>query len=121
MSYRDGERVCEVAPPAIAAGLRSRVVAVNRINHQARGGDGITQQQPAPLSSLRIVLRGTQQLEEFPQAKQAFLRAAATWEKIIQSPISIVVDVDFGPKNFDVPFSNPNIIGSTRSQIVGDE
>ncbi len=104
----------------VAAQLASRSVAVNRINHQTRGEGGITQQQPAPLSGLKIVLRGTQQLEEFPQAKQAFLRAAATWERIIESPISIVLDVDFGPKNFDVPFPNDRIIGSTRSQIVGD-
>ena len=92
---------------------------VNRINHQTRGEGGITQQQPSPLSGLKIVLRGTQQLEEFPQAKQSFLRAAATWERLIESPISIVLDVDFGPKNFDVPFANDRIIGSTRSQVVG--
>src|SRR5262245_22315867 len=29
---------------------------------------------------LKITLRGTQQLEQFPDAKQAFLRAAAKWQ-----------------------------------------
>src|SRR5690348_10025610 len=45
-------------------------------------------------SGLKILLRGTDQLEEFPAAKQAFLDAAAVWEAIIATPITVVVDVD---------------------------
>jgi len=65
---------------------------------------------------LKIILRGTSQLEQFPEAKQAFLRAAARWEAIIQSPITIVVDVDFGPTILGTPYPAANIIGLTSEQ-----
>ena len=64
---------------------------------------------------LQIVLRATQQLERFPEAKAAFLRAAAIWTEKIQSPITIVVDVDFGPTNFGERWG-PQILGSTNPQ-----
>ncbi len=67
---------------------------------------------------LKITLRGTQQLDNFPTAKQAFLRAAARWESIIQSPITVVIDVDFGPTIFGTPFPSPNIIGGTSPQLL---
>jgi hypothetical protein len=68
-------------------------------------------------TGLQITLRATQQLEGFPDAKAAYLRAAATWEAIIQTPVSIVIDVDFGPTRFGTPFP-PNVLGSTDPQIV---
>src|SRR5262249_54674748 len=40
-------------------------------------------------SGLLITLRATPQLESFPQAKAAFLVAAARWESLISTPISI--------------------------------
>jgi len=71
---------------------------------------------------LKIILRGTQQLEAFPAAKDAFLRAAATWESIIQSPITVVIDVDFGPTLFGSPFSSPSVIGGTIPQpLLGED
>lgn len=69
-------------------------------------------------TGLRIILRGTPQLDQFPQARAAFLRAAARWEAVIQTPITMVIDVDYGPTRFGQPFPN-NIIGSTNSQQVG--
>ncbi len=69
---------------------------------------------------LKITLRGTTQLENFPQAKDAFLRAAAKLEAIIQSPISIIVDVDFGATLFGTPYPSPNIIGATAGQFRAD-
>ena len=53
---------------------------------------------------LNIILRATDQLDEFPEAKAAFLRAAARWESIIANPVTIYVDVDFGPMLFGEPF-----------------
>jgi CSLREA domain-containing protein len=71
-------------------------------------------------TGLRIILRATPQLEQFPQAKAAFLRAAQTWERWIRNPITIVLDVDFGPTRFGQPYP-PRVIGSTRSQeIIGN-
>jgi hypothetical protein len=78
-------------------------------------GDDVSPQD----AGLHIILRGTPQLENFPQAKNAFLRAAQTWEAVIRSSITVIVDVDFGPTRFGERFDNPNIIGSTDTQDIG--
>ena len=77
--------------------------------------DGVTTQD----AGLSIILRGTQQLENFPQAKNAFLRAAQTWQELIRTPITMIVDVDFGPTRFGVPYPSPNTLGSTGAQNIG--
>jgi hypothetical protein len=66
---------------------------------------------------LKIILRGTQQLESFQTAKQVFLRAAAKWESIIQSPITVVIDVDFGPTIFGTPFPSSECDRRNRPAI----
>lgn len=71
-----------------------------------------------PQTGLKILLRGTDQLENHPQAKQAFDKAAQKWEALIDTPITVVVDVDFGSERFGIPYSSPNILGSTFSQEV---
>jgi hypothetical protein len=68
---------------------------------------------------LTITLRATQQLEGFPDAKAAFLRAAAAWEAIIKNPITIIIDVDFGTNRFGTPFPQ-DVLGSTSSQSLRD-
>lgn len=68
---------------------------------------------------LRIILRSSAQLNNFPEARAAFLRAAATWEALIQTPITIVIDVDFGPTRIGQPSANPSTLGSTNSQFFG--
>src|SRR5262249_46643879 len=67
---------------------------------------------------MKIILRGTPQLEQFPAAKAAFIRAAQRWEAGIQSPITVIIDVDFGPTRVGEPFP-PNIIGNTDPQEIG--
>ena len=68
---------------------------------------------------LTISLRGTTQLDGFPEAKAAFLRAAARWEAAIQNPISIIIRVDFGPQRFGTDFA-PDVLGATNTQsLVG--
>lgn len=69
-------------------------------------------------AGLKIILRGTPQLENFPQAKNAFLRAAQTWEALIRSPITMIIDVDYGRTRFGEPY-DPNVLGSTDSQNIG--
>ena len=66
---------------------------------------------------LQIILRGTGQLDQFPAAKAAFLKAAANWEAMITTPISIVIDVDFGPSGFGTAFPK-DVLGSTDPQLV---
>lgn len=72
----------------------------------------------ASFNGLTIILRATAQLEKFPDAKAAFLRAAAEWESLIANPITIIIDVDFGATRFGDPYGN-NVLGSTDSQLVG--
>lgn len=66
---------------------------------------------------MKIILRGTNQLEQFPAAKAAFIRAAGRWEAMIQSPITLVIDVDYGPTRFGQPFGG--VLGSTDVQFIG--
>src|SRR5215510_10779350 len=56
--------------------------------------------------NINIVLRSTAQLDGFPAAKAGFLAAAAKWQDRLQSltPITVVLDVDFGPTRFGTPF-----------------
>src|SRR5215831_11520996 len=66
------------------------------------------------LAGLKIVLRGTSQLQAVPAAVDAFKRAAAQWEARIQTDLTIIVDVDFGPTLFGAAFDS-DVITSTDS------
>lgn len=117
-SWKDGQSVCEVAPESIGKQLTlAASIAKNRLNHNSLQ-ELLAEQQQTPPSSLKIILEGTAQLEGFPQAKQAFLQAAAIWEKLISTPMQIIVKVDFGPESFGTPFPNANVIGATSTQLV---
>jgi len=66
---------------------------------------------------LTIILRATEQLEANQSAKQALIRAASNWEREITTPVTIFVDVDFGPTNFGQPWG-PNVLGVTNSPTI---
>jgi hypothetical protein len=68
-------------------------------------------------TGLKINLQATQQLEGFPQAKAAFLRAASRWEAIVQTQITIIIDVDFGPTFFGTAFP-AGVLGQTNTQSL---
>jgi|GEM_PF-3409047 len=70
-------------------------------------------------AGLRVVLRGTPQLEAYPQAKAVFLQAAAVWENLIRDPITVVIDVDYGPTRFGEAWPSASVLGSTSSQYLG--
>src|SRR5262245_29867538 len=78
-----------------------------------------TQSVTAESAGLQIILRGTDQLANFPAAKAGFLNAAATWEALIGTPITVVIDVDFGSRWFGERFGS-NVLGQTDSQVLGD-
>lgn len=68
------------------------------------------------LRGLRIILRATDQLMKYPDAILAFRRAAARWERVITTPITTVIDVDYGIQGFGFSF-NTGVLGSTWTTI----
>lgn len=66
---------------------------------------------------LDIILRATDQLDQFPDAKTAFINAAEALEAIILTPAVVVIDVDYGPLRFGQAWSSSSVIGSTSSAI----
>lgn len=112
LELRDGRLSCRAATEEEAQAMRRDPDQQLRvIGDEAFAPD--SQQQTR--KGLKIILRGTQQLEQFPEAKAAFLRAASAWEALIQNPITIVIDVDFGPTAFGKPFEEYQY-GVTRFQ-----
>jgi hypothetical protein len=67
---------------------------------------------------LTIILRATANLDANAPAKTAFTRAAAAWEAVVNSPVTIYLDADFGPDNFGQPWGS-NTLGSTSSPSIG--
>ncbi|HEV2705801.1 MAG TPA: NF038122 family metalloprotease [Pyrinomonadaceae bacterium] len=117
----DGDVACRDATPAEAAAIESggKDVGLRQINHLEDlpvAAPTMDDGTPNSATGLTIILRGTSQLEANPVAKQAFVNAAAKWEAIITSPITIVIDVDYGPTHFGTPFSSDNILGATSTQ-----
>jgi hypothetical protein len=68
--------------------------------------------------SLTIILRATPNLDANAPAKAAFLRAAAAWEAVVTSPVTIYLDADFGPDNFGSPWGG-GTLGATSSPSLG--
>ena len=119
----DGELVCREATMAERHEMRQ---FNPKLLHQITHLQSISYLQTTPLgvnslpAHLTINLRGTTQLEQNQAAKAAFIKAAQTWENAILSPVTIYIDVDFGPKDFDgVPWAS-DVLGSTSSpRLVG--
>ncbi len=110
-----GETGCRLATAAERANLRrggDAGVGLRQINHLGGKGETATD---ALSAGLTIILRGTAQLEANPTAKQAFIAAAAKWEAIISSPITVTIDVDYGPDFYGTPYSSANTLGATSS------
>lgn len=102
-SVVDGVVVCRGTVADEAASALSKAVATYILNPHANPG------------GLTLILRGTAQMNAFPAAIAAFRRAASTWESYLTNPITITVDVDFGPTRFGQPYPNDRILGSADS------
>src|SRR6185436_1329924 len=111
----DGQATCRDSTPADADlfRLQERDIELKQISHV---GEGIRTEA----TGLTIVLRATDQLNANATAKAAFTAAVAKWEALIQSPITVIIDVDFGPNRFGTPWPAPDILGATSVQGVGD-
>ena len=112
LELRDGRTSCRAATEDEARAMRRDPGERLRvIGDEALAPDSAEQAR----KGLKIILRGTQQLEQSPEAKAAFLRAAGVWESLIQNPITVVIDVDFGPTAFGKPFEE-EAYGVTKFQ-----
>jgi hypothetical protein len=115
----DGDTVCREA--SASEGLEMDKIQpenLRQINHL----DDIKQ---SPMSAadlpqhLTIILRGTANLEANAQAKAAFIRAAAAWESLINSPVTIYLDVDYGTTNFGQTWGK-EVLGATSSPSLNN-
>ena len=109
----NGEMVCREALPE----ERSKLEQISSENlHQINHLEDNLPTAPGEMSDLpahlTIILRATAQLEGNQTAKNAFIAAAANWENQIKSPVTIYIDVDYGPTNFGAAWG-ANVLGST--------
>ncbi len=118
INYRnDGAVGCRDATEAEAQRLKRRASEPLHKISSPRQNSNLTIETQS--TGLQIVLRGTNQLENFPAAKAAFLAAAARWQAVIATPITVVVDVDFGSTWFGESYDT-KVLGQTDSQLLGD-
>lgn len=111
----DGDTVCRVATAAERSELEKITPRnLHQINHLADKSTGLSADADNAVTHLTIILRATTNLENNPAAKAAFIRAAANWENIINSPVTIFIDADFGSDNFGQAWP-AGVLGSTSS------
>src|SRR5262249_22854108 len=118
----DGEQtVCRDATGQEASAMRLRdpEQRLRAITPKESAALSPAQSLAQSVDGMKIIMRGTQQLEQNPAAKAAFIRAAQRWESLLQSPITVMLDVDFGQTWFGVPYPNQAMLGATYLQQVG--
>jgi hypothetical protein len=120
MAAPGADQACILYQKAKALGCRDSSREEAQRLAAPRDGRGlrvISSPQINQTNGLKIILRATEQLENNPAAKAAFLKAAAMWESVIQSPITVVIDVDFGPTFFGQSFPD-GAVGITHPQLL---
>src|SRR5688572_30652662 len=111
----DGDTICREADALERRDLQ-KIVPKNlrQINHTGERALAATTTSENAGTNLTIILRATSNLDTNAPAKAAFLRAAAAWEAVVTTPITIYLDADFGPDNFGSPWSS-GVLGATSS------
>ena len=110
----DGNTTCREATLAEARELdKIKPVGLLPINHLTESPKPRLGAEDLP-SHLTIILNATAALDANAPAKAAFVRAAAAWENRINSPVTIYIDVDYGPTNFGSTWPT-GVLGSTSS------
>ena len=111
----NGDTVCRVANAAERTELE-KITPKNlrQINHLGEKSVGLSGEVDNAGTHLTIVLRATTNLQNNAAAMGAFTRAAANWENIINSPVTIFIDADFGPDNFGQAWPS-GVLGSTSA------
>ena len=117
----DGNAVCREATPEEALLLNKRPAVPMTVFGEEKFGKTGTNHE-GEQHGLNIILRGTDQLKANTEAMAAFERAAAIWESRIANPITIYVDVDYGPKRFGQDWPSQNIIASAGTpSLISDD
>ncbi|MEW6129290.1 MAG: NF038122 family metalloprotease [Acidobacteriota bacterium] len=106
---------CNDALPSEVEALASRHLNAE-LQVLTNGKDSTGQLQKN--KGLKIILRGTAQLENYPEAKAAMLRAAANWMQQIKNKITMVIDVDFGVTRFGDAYAK-DVLGIINTAPVG--
>ena len=125
----NGESVCRKATTAEKASLLERDGAgpANTIysgGRRATKGSGQSPMTTAtgktllPSAGLRIVLHATTQLQNDPVARDAFIVAANRWEALVSTPMTVVLDVDYGSTFFGQAWASPGILGATGTTNI---
>jgi hypothetical protein len=110
----DGNTVCRDATLAEARELdKIKPTGLKPINHLTESPKSRLGAENLP-SHLTIILEATDALNANAPAKAAFQRAAAQWESRINSPVTIYIEVDYGPTNFGTAWPQ-GVLGSTSS------
>lgn len=116
----DGQKVCRVAGSEDRPLLQRVDRSTLRVIYDRGGRGHVAANGIAPMTAgARIILRSTAQLDASPVAKAAFIKAAQTWEAIIADPITVYIDVDYGPTRFGTPYPRPTILGSASTDDRG--
>ena len=106
----NGDLVCALATETEVEALNRSAAAPNLTVF----GSTNTERE---ITGMRILLRGTDQILEFPAALLAFRRAAARWERAIATPVTTVIDVDFGLERFNGgPFPDNVLASATTAE-----
>ncbi|HEU4770080.1 MAG TPA: NF038122 family metalloprotease, partial [Pyrinomonadaceae bacterium] len=111
----DGDTICREATPIEREQLQKiNPKNLRQINHMEMNAlaQSTTGENAGP--NLTIILRATASLDNAPLAKAAFVRAAANWEGVVNSPVTIYLDADYGTTNFGQAWG-AGVLGSTSS------
>ncbi len=118
ISEANGQSVCREATSADLSRMQEQPARQPELHVIYGGSEDVNRLQQVQLG-LRVTLRATAQLDGFPEARAAFIRAAQNWESRILSPITIIIDVDYGTTFFGQAYTSANIIGQATSARVG--
>ena len=90
---------------------------LRQINHLEGKSPDLSADADNAVQHLTIILKATANLDANAPAKAAFMRAAANWENLINSPVTIYINADFGPNNFGTAWPT-GVLGSTSSPSI---
>jgi hypothetical protein len=109
----DGRVVCLEASTEQARAIRARDTNLILLSPDSN-------QPGATQKGLKIILRAAPQLQSFPLALEAFKRAAARWEALIETDVVIIIDVDFGPTVFGEQFDDKTVSVTDAQALKGN-